>query len=123
MNVTYNAAVGIPASLVTEVKHWKLQLEWSRHAKDEAISDKYGVLAPEDYPREFTGHGWTLVEVEADKLGHAVKVVVRRVADEERSLVLVILRDGPFNGLVKTCWTNLNGDNHSTLDKTKFAKS
>lgn len=123
MNTTYNAALGIPAELLSEIRGLKLDLIWSRHAKQEAINDKYGVLSSYDYPRVFTGHGWQIVEVEvANAAGRAVKFVVRRPVDETRSLVLVILRDGPFTGLVKTCWTNLNTDNHATLDASKFAK-
>ena len=68
--------------------------------------------------------GWTLVEVETSLLDDVTKFVVRRPADDTRSLVLVI-RPGDYDkcsGRVVTCWTNLNTDNHRSLDKTKFSK-
>ena len=45
-------------------------------------------------------------------------MVVRRPADSRRSLVMVILIDGT----VKTLWTNLNSDQHATLDSSKFSR-
>jgi hypothetical protein len=123
MNKTYNVgAYGLPAAAIDQVSFLCLELVWSRHAKLEAVNDKYGVLPSLAYPRCFSLRGWELVEVEVNPLGNVVKFVVRRQADEHRSLVLVILRDGPHEGIVKTCWTNLTDDQHETLDKSKFSE-
>lgn len=118
----YNVATGIPAPLVSQVAEMKLGLRWSNHARREAVNDRYGVLPKEAYVQSFDiADGWQLVEVEANHLNHVQKIVVRRAADAKRDIVLVILRDGPFTGIVKTCWTNLNTNTHKTLDRSKLA--
>ena len=121
----YNAATGIPDAVRQRVKGLRLSLIWTRHAQEEAAHDKYGILSLECYPDRFAmEQGWTLVEVETSLLDDVTKFVVRRPADDTRSLVLVI-RPGDYDkcsGRVVTCWTNLNTDNHRSLDKTKFSK-
>ncbi len=119
-NKLYNiGAYGIPMAVVHRVSKWEfLSLRWTKHAQREALNDKHGVMPSCCYPSSFQMEKWSLVEVEVNLLGHPVKIVVRRSVDASRSLVLVILADGT----VKTCWTNINTDNHSTLDKSKFSK-
>ena len=123
MNKTYNvAAFGIPASLVAAVAslgNSKLPLRYSRHALSEALNDRYGVLPHSAFPTVFKwSDNWALVEAESTPAGQLVKFVVRRVVDARRSLVLVVLADGT----VKTLWTNLNSDQHATLDSGKFSR-
>jgi hypothetical protein len=127
MSKLYNiGAYGIPEKLLAEVRAWHLRLTWSHHAQEEAVNDRYGALSKECYPKFFAGFltDWQIVELETDGTGHAHKIVVRRWADYRRSLVLVIQKYVHLydRGLVKTCWTNLNTDNHNTLDKSKFSK-
>lgn len=122
-NRTYNVdAFGLPASLVVAVAklgNSKLPLFYTRHAKLEAVQDRYGVLPAGSYPETFQWSGnWQLVEAESDQSGRLVKFVVRRVVDARRSLVLVVLVDGT----VKTLWTNLNSDQHATLVSEKFSR-
>jgi hypothetical protein len=106
-----------------QVKNWNFKrLIWSRHAQLEILNDRYGILPPHEYVKNFVGDNWTVVEVETNYCGTAVKAVVRREVDARRSLVLVITPDGTDEGLVKTCWTNLNTDNHNTLNKSAYAK-
>lgn len=125
MNKLFNAAVGIPEPLVNLVKGYNLGLSWSRHAMLEAVRDHYGVLSKADYARTFKlSDGWELVEVEATQNNHIVKIVVRRPVPNDpkaRSLVLAIGIDTPRDGMVRTCWTNLNSDTHKTLDASKFS--
>lgn len=114
---TYNVgAFGIPTGLALRVAGAQLPLRYSAHALREAINDRYGVLPACAFPQTFQGAVWSLVEAETFN-GILSKFVVRRVVDARRSLVLVIQVDGT----VKTLWTNLNTDTHSTLDKSKFA--
>lgn len=123
MNKTYNVAVGIPKNLSMQVEMLDAELRWTKHACNEALHDKYGTLAPSSYPTYFKmGFGWQLVEVEADCYGVVKKFVVRRPADALRSLVMVIGLDSPTEAFVKTVWTNLNSDDHASLDKSKFVK-
>lgn len=120
MSKTYNRdAYGLPSSAVRQINAWKLPLTYTRHALGEALNDRYGVLPASAFPQEFTMYGgWSVVEVEELEPGYVTKIVVRKPIDGNRSLVLVITNQG----LVKTLWTNLNSDVHSTLDKSKFAK-
>lgn len=124
MNKTYNAgAYGIPAAAFTQVCDMDLKLTWSAHAKQAVLTDRYGLLPADEYPKRFLGMGnaWQLVEAEVNPQGNVVKFVVRREVDH-RSVVLVILRDGPHAGIVKTFWINLTDDCHQTLDLTKFSR-
>ena len=127
MNKTYNVATGIPGDLSAQVDSLKLDLTWSGHAKREAVNDRYGVLPVGSYPKQVRPVEWQLVEVETVGNGYTVsKIVVRRAVDARRSLVLVVLLDGPARnatlGIVKTCWTNLNSDRHATLRTEKFSR-
>jgi hypothetical protein len=124
MSNTYNVgAWGIPADAIKQVKDWNFKnLIWSRHAQLEILNDQYGILPPHEYVRNFVGCNWEVVEVETNEYGRVIKAVVRREVDSRRSLVLVIVPDGIDEGLVKTCWTNLNTDNHNTLNKYVYAK-
>lgn len=125
MNKTYNAgAYGIPAAACAQVCDMDLELTWSAHAKQAVLADRYGILPTHAYPRRFpgaTGQNWQLVEAEVNPQGNVVKFVVRREVDH-RSVVLVILRDGPHAGIVKTFWINLGDDNHKSLDFSKFSR-
>lgn len=117
---TYNVgAHGIPTELVARIARANLPLKYTPHALREAIRDRYGVLPAAWFPQSFQGSsgGWDIVEAETLN-GILSKFVVRRVVDGTRSLVLVILVDGT----VKTLWTNLNTDKHTTLDKSKFSQ-
>lgn len=123
MNKTFNvAAFGLPAALVEQIAklgNAKLALRYSKHALSEAVTDRYGLLPAGSFPTHFQWNGnWQIVEAEQDDKGALVKFVVRRNADGVRSLVMVILADGT----VKTLWTNLNSDQHATLDSSKFSR-
>lgn len=122
MKQIFNAAVGIPAQARNIVERLDLTLTWSRHAMREAVRDRYGLLPKEAYPFKFKlSDGWELVEVESEGNVLVTKIVVRRPVDATRSLVLAILLESPKEGTVKTCWTNLNDDNHATLDTSKIS--
>lgn len=123
MDKTYNvAAFGLPANLLDAVRKLAagaMPLYYSKHALSEALNDRYGVMTADFFPRAFIpGAGWSVVEVESDSRGALVKFVVRRQADARRSLVMVI----DMSGCVRTLWTNLNSDQHATLDSSKFSR-
>lgn len=123
----YNfGAFGIPHQIRTDFNKLRLDLEWSRHSVDELSQDRYGQLPAGTLPFRgpFCGTDWVLVEVETFVcVGRGeipTKYVVRRDVDAGRSLVLVIIPDGPGWGFVKTAWINLTTDTHRTLDKNRF---
>lgn len=124
MTKLFNAATGIPEKLIQRVAGLRLNLHWTRHAKQQAVEDKYGVLPPGAYPERFCWEqSWSLVEVETDDRHRITKFVVRRPADANRSIVLVIRPDDfAPSGRVVTMFLNLNTDTHKSLDTTKFAK-
>lgn len=111
--------------LATRVKGMRLSLHWTRHAKQQVVEDKYGVLPPGAYPERFSWEqNWSLVEVETNDRHHITKFVVRRPADERRSIVLVIRPDDfSPSGRVVTMFLNLNTDTHKTLDRSRLAKT
>lgn len=123
-NKVYNrGAYGIPPAVVAQVKSFDLNLKWSKHARLAAVNDRYGVLPPNYYPRHFRfASDVTLVEAEVNEVGTVTKFVYRQSCDGRVDLVLVILRDGPHDAIVKTCWLNKSDDTHQTLDLTKFSK-
>lgn len=117
----YNVgAYGIPADLLVDLCQMRpVPLTYSRHSLTEALNDRYGVLESRHFPTVFnSGDGWQVVEVESFVPGKVDKFVVRKEVDARRSLVLVIDR----TGTVRTLWTNLNSDGHSTLNKERFDK-
>ena len=120
LTMIYNAATGIPANLANRVAalgNAKLRLIWSAHAKHAAVTDRYGVLPVAAYAKVFSWtDNWTLVEVESTATEIVSKFVIRRVIDAARSIVLVVTGEG----VVKTCWVNLNSDNHATLNTDKL---
>jgi hypothetical protein len=124
MNKIYNiGAYGIPSKILTAYTDTQRELRWSKHALQELRNDRYGVIYEAPFLRRFDSNDWTLVEAETQALSIGditTKLVVRREIDPTRSLVLVIIPDGPYEGFVKTAWINLNTDNHGTLDKTRF---
>jgi len=122
-NIYNIGAYGIPAEVISQVRNWNFdRLLWSRHAQREILNDRYGILPPHEYVKNFVGANWEVIEVETDYRGTVVKAVVRRQVDDRRSLILVIMPDGKEDGFVKTCWTNLNTDKHNTLNKSVYAK-
>jgi len=127
-NKIYNVgAHGIPLGVSNEVSVARLSLRWSHHACEELVRDKYGAIGAAPFLKYFTGSDWTLVEAEptlnpgfGNRAEVVTKMVVRREIDPVRSIVLVIIPDGPGRGFVKTAWINLTTDNHKSLDKNRF---
>lgn len=122
MSKLYNiGAYGIPANVLALVRAWNLELNWTSHARAEAIALIRNLgLKAEDFGKRFvTVNYWEVVEAEVDASGTPVKVVARRpVANSKWSLVLVIKSDGT----VKTCWANLTTDKHRTLNLANYNK-
>lgn len=107
----YHKEIGFPDNIQILTGH--MDLEYSRHAMDEASGDKYGGV---DLPEFIDFQLGNVIEIEVDN-DKVIKMVVRVSYDEEKDLVLVII---PQNGLVKTVWFNTRGDKHRTLDKWRY---
>ena len=109
----YHKDIGFPTDVQVPIGH--MDLEYSRHAMDEASSDKYSIGGV-DLPEFIDFQLDNVIEIEVDN-GKILKMVVRVSYDEEKDLVLAII---PQNGLVKTVWFNTRGDKHRTLDKWRY---
>lgn len=88
------------------------ELGYTRHARHEAESDRYGHI---DLPVRFDAKTATLIEVETVD-GVVVKQLWRQPLDATRDLVMAITNEGR----VKTVWVNLRTDKHRTLDASRY---
>lgn len=93
-----------------------LRLRYTKHALDEARSDRYGNVAA-SLPTMTDLRTFEVVETEEND-GVPVKAVMRNAVTVSLDLVLVVLRDGT----VKTVWINEAKDNHKTLNKERLAR-
>lgn len=114
----YHKDVNLPKRIRGLVPTGTKTLLYSKHAQKE-FADKYGEIQP---PANMCFADAVIVEV-TEFGGKIDKLVLRKKHDEETDLVLVLLpcqtKDKWF---VKTCWLNVKTDDHSTLDKNRFAK-
>lgn len=114
--VIYHKDIGFPDDLVMPRGFSPvLSLEYSAHARNEAMSDKYGNL---QLPQRVDLRvGGTIIEVGA--VGNVCsKVVFRMSYDAKRDIVLVIKLP---TGFVKTVWANEKSDQHRKLDRSRYA--
>lgn len=90
-------------------------LTLSRHARNVTAGD--GVEDAIPLPKEFTGEGATLIEVELDaRTGQVTKQVWRQHLDAKSDLCFPMLP----GGFVPTFWVNAKSDKHSTLQRGKY---
>lgn len=107
----YHKDVFLPAALHQDTV---MRLKYSRHAENEAMSDRYGHVS---LPPRLDTREADLVEAEVDARQYRViKRVYRAKLDPSRDLVLVVQPDG----FVRTVWVNLHSDQHATLNTRKF---
>ena len=89
-------------------------LQYSTHAKREALNDKFGVCT---FPKTVNFAKVQVVEVEVLD-NHITKFVIRGSMDSSRDLLLVVNPDG----FVRTMWINLKSDNHRTLNVNNYSR-
>lgn len=113
IETTYHRDVFMPAA--ETLAHKVYSLKYSRHAQEQCIKDRYGIIRP-------------IFSVAVDKsnlieltvLGNSVeKLMVRVKHDDSTDLCLVFLKDG----LVKTCWLCRREDTHKTLKRELYPVS
>lgn len=96
----------------------KKLLSHSNHAKREANNDRYGRFRL-PVVLDTSSPDVQIVEAELDENGSPIKLVYRMPYDQERDIVMPIRVSGR-NWLVKTAWINVNSDNHSTVDYSRY---
>lgn len=112
----YHKDVGFPSNLdmprgFTPV----LNLRYGGHAKEQALADKYGNI---NLPHRVDIRKGEIFEIGAR--GNVVsKIGVRFKYDDQRDMIMII---NPSDGFVRTVWFNTAGDQHKTLDKSKYAR-
>lgn len=96
-------------------------VSYSRHAARASKDDRYGRIPT---PHILDLSGFSLVEL-AQEDGRDTKYVLRGALDGERDVVYVLRYSVGSRGIrdyrVVTMWTNLNTDQHKTLDRSKYA--
>lgn len=124
----YHVETGLPWDLFMPFELKAFQLEYSRHARQAALDDRYGQLTSVPLSPAFTRAEVFEVEVEQ---GRIVKFAARLSGgftfefnhySKKLDLILVCtpsLRDSN-NLFVKTLWLNERTDGHHTLDKSKY---
>lgn len=124
MNATrlYHRELGIPEWAKRQIAALpKLNLGYSQHAKRACLDDRFGaILNPLLVYFPVLDH---VVEVETVQ-SQVIKFVVRVPYDAVRDLILAICVDkvAPNHGFVKTLWSNMRSDKHSTLDASKYCR-
>lgn len=109
----YHTDIFIPTDL--KLPKGTIFLNYSRHAKRAAISDRYGHIP---LPDAINLSDYKVIEVEVIE-DEVTKVLYRGQLDEERDLCIVLI---PSSSFVKTVWVNLRSDTHRTLDTSKYVK-
>lgn len=112
MSRLFHYLTGLPKSFRA---HDIYGLRPSPHAINESNSDKYGCFALPNYVKISE---WKVIELEQNDEGQIVKWVIRKVLDNERDIVLVII---PNQKVIKTVWINVRSDKHKTLDKSRYS--
>lgn len=114
MQLLYHHDVYLPEGYEQPI--FEGRLRYGPHARNAAITDRYGPIA---LPPWFSAANGRLIEVEFDdELNKVIKQVWRQPLDETRDLVLVI----GLGGFVKTVWANLRSDAHRTLNKSRYVR-
>ena len=113
----YHKEIAMPRE-VTALKAVTIRPTHTRHAREAALTDRYGVI---NLPEVVSFSGADVVEAEITE-GRVSKLVVRRPYDEARDIVMAIgFRNS--ESFLKSAWFNLRNDNHGTLNRERYNKS
>ena len=115
----FHKNVGIPPKYLDFFHGRSYDLITSNHALHAAKDDRYGVII---IPTRLTIIREEIIEIEIN--GCVVnKVVVRHHYNAKLDIVLVIIPRQNKTALIKTVWANRITDNHSTLNKRRYANN
>lgn len=110
MEKTYHREVFMPAA--ETLAHKVYSLSYSRHAQEQCIHDRYGIIKP---VFSVTVDRNNLIELTVSD-NKVEKLLVRVKHDATTDLCLVFLA----NGFVKTCWLCKRDDSHKTLKRELY---
>jgi len=108
-------AYGFPKNL--KLPSGTFHVIYSQHAKDEARTDRYGVIEIDKIP-QLTVKEEDIFEIEVTN--HVITKITARIGyDDRRDVIFALI---PQTNVVKTIWSNLKTDIHRTLQKWKYAR-
>lgn len=107
----FHVEVGFPKLLILPAGTHALQ--YSRHAIEQAKSDKYGDCSA-GLPQLLNFSKVVIFEVESENRV-LKKIVCRTAYNLDLDLILAISTEDSRNFVVKTVWLNDKSDTHSTL--------
>lgn len=118
----YHRDIGFPEVVTDQLRALgDVKLSYTRHAMQACLNDRFGAIYSPLHSCRILPEN--VIEAEVVD-GIVVKVVCRYYYDEKRDLCLALAvapracRDGW--AIVKTVWSNLRSDTHSTLDRSKY---
>ena len=111
MSVLYHRDIGFPKWL--KMKPVTVSLTYGSHSREEALSDRYGVI---NLPKRITIRPEEIFEIEMVN-NKPVKIALRTHHDVLNDIIIVLNTKDNF---VKTVWLNRKTDTHKTLDRTKY---
>lgn len=115
--VLYHREIGFPRNFTPPSGVY--ELEYSRHALDASLDDRYGKMP---VLQRLNVDRLQIVELGVQD-GRVSKLVYRGHLDEDRDMVVVVIpKPRGQKWFVKTVWINLRSDAHKTLDHRKYAK-
>jgi hypothetical protein len=110
----YHSDIRLPEGFRLPVQ--TVALDWTRHARQAAINDRYGTIPFWDT----LDLGETEV-IEVGLTGRKVeKVVLRTRLDNHYDVIYVLIPNGSRPWTVKTVWLNSRRDLHRTLDRSRY---
>lgn len=109
----FHKDVGLPQ---IDLPKGKFQLDYGNHARQESVQDRFGEI---DLPQVIDADSAEVVEVEVER-GIVQKILYRFRLDGTRDVCMPVIPRGP-RMFVKTVWCNVRGDNHRTLDRSKYS--
>lgn len=113
---TYNKAVFMPKGKLLEVIGRTFTLEYSEHANQESLNDRYGNI---QLFKRLTIKEKNVMELSLDDSLNVCKLLIRMAYNAFNEVCYVIVPESD-KALVKTCWLCRKNDRHLTLDKSLY---
>lgn len=111
----YHFQIGFPQGFQPRIG--RISLDYTKHAQDAALSDRYGSLK---LPQYIDTNKAICIEAEIE--GKSVlKLVYRMSYTDTLDLIVVVVPHG-LGFKVKTVWANLITDKHATLNESRYTR-
>ena len=115
VEVLYHSEIFLPSWFTAPTK--RVKVDYGHHARREALADRYGNIA---LPAFINLRRFRVIEVGVID-GRVSKILFRGKLDDKRDLCIVLIPKGDRPWFAKTCWVNINSDQHKTLNHSRYA--